>query len=321
MSVIDLSLIVSHGFWGFGEDEPHLFENWGRLGTGTDGLAWYPTDFLRDVVPIPCHSHNDYWRKVPFFSAVKAGCTGVEADVWLFDDDADATLLVGHDTAALTAERTFESLYVFPILELLERMNPQTPYYNDTRRGIFDVDPEQSLTLLVDVKTDGAKAWPRVLEQLEPLRERGWLSYVENDVVHTRQVTVVGTGNTPFDVLMENRTYRDAFFDAPIDEMWEDPDSDEVVTTPTKYNSTNSFYASVSLRATAGLGWYNPSKEKLRIIRGQIKGAHRRGLKARYWDTPAWPIQLRNKVWHLLEEQGIDMLNVDDLRAASKKAW
>jgi hypothetical protein len=35
-------------------------------------------------VPVGCHSHNDYWRRVPLYSALQAGCIGVEADVWLF---------------------------------------------------------------------------------------------------------------------------------------------------------------------------------------------------------------------------------------------
>lgn len=306
--------------WGIEDDPDRIFGNWGKPGTGTEGLAWYPTDFLRDVEPIQCHSHNDYWRKVPLFSALHAGCIGVEADVWLFDDDP--ALYVGHDTAALNPNRTFESLYINPLVDLLNRTNPQTQFYSDTRRGVFDYDPEQAVILLVDLKTDGAKTWPHVLRQLEPLRSRDWLTYVEDGVIQQRQVTVVGTGNTPFDLLMENSTYRDAFFDAPLADMWEDPDVlNSASKEDTTYNETNSFYASTSLTDTVGiiLGGFND--DQLRTIRGQIKGAHRRGLKVRYWDTPGWPIGLRNKVWHTLMEEGADMLNVDDLKSASKKEW
>ena len=56
-------------------DVDRVFQKWGKEGTGTEDLAWYPTDFLRDIIPIPCHSHNDYWRRVPLFSALRAGCT------------------------------------------------------------------------------------------------------------------------------------------------------------------------------------------------------------------------------------------------------
>jgi hypothetical protein len=260
---------------------------------------------------------------VPLFSALHAGCIGTEADVWLFSNDKN--LYVGHDRAALTANRTFEALYINPLVEILNRTNPRTEFFNgtDSRHGVFDVDRGQSLTLLVDVKTDGATTWPHVVAQLEPLRERGWLSYVQDGVRHDGPITVVGTGNTPFDRIIANSTYRDVFFDAPLHEMWEDPDKDDdsIDSESLKYNSTNSHYASVSFGRAIGSVLMDFSEAQLRTLRGQLKGAHRRGLKARYWDLPAWPISLRNTVWHILMTEGMDMLNVDDLRSAARKEW
>jgi hypothetical protein len=276
---------------------------------------------------------------------------GVEADVWLFDDD----LYVGHNTASLTRNRTFTSLYIDPLVKILKDQNPQTEFYNGTNHGVFDEDPDVSLTLLVDVKTSGAETWPWVLKQLEPLRSRGWLTYVENGEVHKRPITVVGTGNTPFDVLTQNTTYRDAFFDAPLDTMWEarhtsergewdaeeEPDSESDDTPPpsstplsnvgqglsgttadSSFNETNSFYASVSFGKAVGRIWRGRlSKKQIRVIRGQVRGAHGRGLRARYWDLPAWPLGLRNHVWEVLVREGVDVLNVDDLRGVSKLSW
>ncbi|KAI0100745.1 hypothetical protein GGR51DRAFT_531565 [Nemania sp. FL0031] len=291
-------------------------------GTGTASLAWYPTDFLRDVIPVPCHSHNDYWRKVPVFSALHAGCTGVEADVWLFENDPE--LYIGHDRAALTPYRTFQSLYVNPIVEILEQNNPQTSFNNDTRRrGIFDTDPDQTLVLLVDLKTDGDKTLAQVQAQLEPLRAGGWLSYVKDDVVYERQITVVATGRAPFDMVTQNETYRDVFFDAPLNELYEEPDIPNAGDDwgPFTYNITNSFYASVNFKRAIGPVWSGLSDKQLRLIRGQIKGAHRRGLKVRYWNTPAWPVTVRNKIWHTLVAEGADYLNVDDLKAATRRRW
>lgn len=338
--LINLSLGVATYLWS--NDVDSVIRNWGRPGSGTEDLAWYPTDFTRDIQPIPCHSHNDYWRKVPLFSALRAGCTGVEADVWLFSND----LYVGHNTASLTHNRTFQSLYINPLVKILTDQNPSTDFYNGTGHGVFDADPGKTLILLVDVKTDGPETWPWVLSQLEPLRERGWLSFTENNTLHTRPVTVVGTGNTPFDVLTQNTTYRDAFFDAPLDTMWESSssspnpsDSSDDFPNPSppsanagqgmsgvlptsSFNETNSYYASVSFNQAVGRMWRGRlSPKQMRIIRGQVRGAHRRGLKARYWDLPAWPLGLRNHVWEVLVREGVDVLNVDDLRAASKLAW
>jgi hypothetical protein len=274
----------------------------------------------------------------------------VEADVWLFDGE----LYVGHNTASLTRNRTFTSLYIDPLVGILEQQNPDTDFYNGTSHGVFDTDPGKSLTLLVDLKTSGAETWPWVVKQLEPLRERGWLSYVENNKVHTRPITVVGTGNTPFDVLTQNSTYRDTFFDAPLDQMWEpretnadmkdwpefddslpgerlyedEGSAEENITTPPEnvgqgmsgvlptdeFNELNSYYASVSFGKAVGRMWRGRlSPRQMKIIRGQVRGAHRRGL--------SWPLGLRNHVWDVLVREGVDMLNVDDLRAASKQVW
>lgn len=285
----------------------------------------------------------------------------MEADVWLFDDD----LYVGHNTASLTRNRTFTSLYINPLVKILEDQNPTTEFYNGTRHGVFDTDSEKSLILLVDVKTGGEETWQKVMDQLQPLRERGWLSYMQDGKVHPGPITVVGTGNTRFDLLTKNETYRDGFFDAPLDAMWEAPltrptvgnwdeledKADEVeggheestkeklpspdsgvnanvgqgmsgVLATDEFNGQNSYYASVAFSRAVGPMWRGRlSPRQMRIIRGQIHGAHRRGLKVRYWDLPSWPLGLRNHVWDVLVKEGVDMLNVDDLRGVSKQVW
>lgn len=288
-------------------DLDDIMGDWGQPGSGTEGIARYPTDYLRDITPIPCHSHNDYWRRVPLFSAIHAGCIGVEADVWLYDDE----LLIGHDTAALQPNRTFSSLYIDPLVKLLERQNPSTEFYNGSGNGVFDTSPYQTLVLLVDLKTAGEETWHAVVEQLEPLRSRGWLAYFEDGKVHRGPITVVGTGNTPFGQVVANSTSRDSFFDAPLDKL-EDGD----------FDSTNSFYASVSFKTAIGkLDHGQLSPVQLAKIRKHVKAAHQRGLKARYWALPDWPIQLRNHVWEVLVQEGVDILNVDDLVAAAMEDW
>ncbi|KAL1969700.1 hypothetical protein VTN77DRAFT_8253 [Rasamsonia byssochlamydoides] len=305
------------------------------------GLAHWPTDATRDIVPVACHSHNDYWRPVPLFSAINAGCISVEADVWLIDEE----LYVGHSTSALTPNRTLRSLYVNPLVDLLEKQNPLTRFHpskDHPLQGVFDTEPSQTLVLLIDFKTNGSATWPYVVSHLSPLRDRGYLSYYNGEEVINGPVTVVATGNAPFDVLTSNTTYRDIFFDAPLDQMVDEDmeitDSTEhrrsmkdhgqvhsgtpSVIGPETYNPTNSYYASVSFKESIGFPWhFHITSEQLNRIRAQINGAHRRGLKARYWGTPSWPRSLRNHVWSVLEREGVDVLNVDDLRSATTKDW
>lgn len=311
---LDILLRVSKLAWRDGDDDGDaVLSGWGQQGTGTEQLSWYPTNFLQDVMPKPIHSHNDYWRKVPLFTAIRQGATGVEADVWLFNETAKRdTLYVGHVEAALQPARTFQSLYIQPIVEILERQNPETEFYNGTWRGVFDTNPNQTLTLLVDVKTAGPSTWAEVVKQLEPLRKRGWLTYYANGTVHERPVTVVGTGNTPFADLIANQTYRDYFYDAPL----------QKINGTGMYNNTNSLYASVSFKSTIGTPWMGGlGAEQMERIRSQIRQAHGAGLKARYWDLPSWPVSTRNHIWDILVQEGVDMLNVDDVKAAARRDW
>jgi hypothetical protein len=44
--------------------------------------------------------------------------------VWLYN----STLFVGHEASALTTNRTLASLYIDPLVNILEAQNPSTPF-------------------------------------------------------------------------------------------------------------------------------------------------------------------------------------------------
>ncbi|CCO26694.1 Altered inheritance of mitochondria protein 6 [Rhizoctonia solani AG-1 IB] len=278
----------------------------------------YPTEFTRGIIPKGIHSHNDYWRDVPLFSAIAVGAVSVEADVWLWDNE----LYVGHDPSSLATKRTFSSLYVTPLLSVLKQQNPETsfPYTNNTRYGVFDTAIDQTLYLFVDVKTDGNITWPLVIKQLEPLREGGWLSYWDADagVLHPGAVTVIGTGNTPFSQIQAHTTpHRDVFYDAPITSF--SSGSSE------PYNISSVVIASGSLANALGGPVFGTTfnDTQIAILTSQIQGAHAAGVKVRYWETPGWPLSKRDYVWKTLEGLGVDLLNADDIEAAAglKEIW
>lgn len=307
-----------------------------------DDINHWPTDISREIIPKGCHSHNDYWRRVPLYSALQAGCTGVEADVWLFNEE----LYVGHTSSSLSPRRTLRSMYVDPLVEILDKQNPITSLHrtvDSPPNGVWDTDPDQPVILLIDFKTDGAATWSAVVKDLEPLRERRYLTYFNGRDLVPGPVTVVGTGNTPFDLVTANSTYRDIFFDAPLDRLVDGERHFESQATPYAkksnglgqglsgmpgainahtFNITNSYYASVSFKKAIGFPWpFHFSQHQMGLIRAQVRIAHRHGLKVRYWALPSWPRSLRNHVWRILAQEGVDMLNVDDLIAATKGDW
>lgn len=346
------------------DDVDYLFDSQANI---PDELKHWPTDTTADIHPIACHSHNDYWRKEPLFTALSVGCQSVEADIWLYNND----LYVGHSASSLTKSRTLRSLYVDPLQTILDKQNPVSEFHPDLdkpRNGIFDTDAEQSLILLIDFKTDGDITFDSLSSHLEPLRQRHYLTHFNGSHVVQGPITVVLTGNAPWNRVVESTNYRDMFFDAPLDLMYNvDPDSIPVSettdlsalvadgtetmsfdsttstaddqgqgrsgaapTNPAAYSPANSYFASVDFKKALfhklPLPWQYPFRgtltdEQIEIIRKQIRGAHLRGLKVRYWGVPDWPRGLRNYLWRVMITEGIDYLNADDLWDAKKGGW
>ena len=264
-------------------------------------LLYKDTPYVNKPEPIACHSHNDYWREEPLFSALKTGCIGIEADVWLVEDD----LWIAHEEQDLKRGVTFTSLYVDPLVKLLEERNTFSQAHGWTTLGIYESDPEQTVILVIDLKSESHDTWPVVHAQLAPLRERGWLTHVKDGKVHYRPITVVGSGTTDFHTLMANSTHRDVFFDAPLNKLEDSP-----------YDAMNSYYASVSFTEHLGLSLTGYlSSTQLEKLRRAVSEAHSRGLKARYWGSPAWALNVRGRMWRALADEGVDVVNVDDLQS------
>jgi hypothetical protein len=292
--VNDIELFVFPG------ERPSMFSNWSTHG----------------VTPVRCHSHNDYWRRVPLQSALAAGCISVEADVWSWGDE----LLVGHSRYTVLPG-TLHSLYLDPLLKILDDHNAPSRTWPRVKThgiaGVFANDPMQTLTLLVDFKTDGDQIWPLLTERLQSFRDKGYLTYFNGTDIIYRPVTVVANGDAPFNLITKSSTYRDIFYDAPLDNL----------TLPASpmgptYNPSNSYYASADFRKSIGtLPLSRLSDDQLSTLRRQVRAAHDLGLKVRYWGNPTWPVGLRNYVWNMLVQEGVDVINTDDLRGTARQDW
>ncbi len=103
------------------------------------GIYDYPTSLTQGIVPKPLHSHNDYWRPVPVYSALAAGAVSLEADVWL----VNGTLHVGHERSALTSGRTFDALYVQPVLDVVRNQNPASDFLEENSNGAGQQQQQQ----------------------------------------------------------------------------------------------------------------------------------------------------------------------------------
>lgn len=277
------------------------------------------------VTPVQCHSHNDYWRPRPLITALMAGCTGIEADVWLTDDGKD--LLVGHARAALAPQKTLRNMYLDPLLDILDLRNPDNVSEGEDVQhqalGIFKGQTQTPLVLMIDVKENAAAIWAIVIEQLEPFRKNGYLRRYENGKISPGPLVVVGSGDLHLDTLLASSKetpyydYHDTFLDAPLGELSEG----STLRWTETYNTSNSYYASVSFGQAIGSALSGFSEKQLRNLRRQIHAAQSSGLYSRYWGAPEWPVNYRDYLWGVLTREGVGMLSVDDVDDAAKQSW
>ncbi|KAK5723161.1 Altered inheritance of mitochondria protein 6 [Elasticomyces elasticus] len=222
--------------------------------------------------------------------------------------------------------------------------------------GLYDSNSVQTLVLLLDVKRAGQDAFVVAHKQLQPRRDKGYLSCWDSQEFHSRVAANVRTGETLWTSVVSNDSYRDIFFDAPLSAIWGEPrsptDSDDPI--HIKDGDINSgeaiFLSEVTERSTkpalASERWtlrtcitsaHRTMLARTSFVRwlrvegalaqtdahysGQICGAKRRDLKARYWGTPLWPTALHNHIWHDPVKEGAAVLNFDDLAAAARQHW
>lgn len=190
------------------------------------------------------------------FRALAAGCTSVEADVWLAEDGG---LLVSHSWETTTPQRTLKNLYLDPLTWIFTERNISQTYVYQREVGVFDADPNASVVLLVDFKNDGHAIWIALLAQLQPLRDRNWLTYYNGEKMYYGPLTFVSTGNITLELVQSNHTDRFVFFDAPLL---------SISNGNTTFNYVNSYYASVSLKDAIGKMWFNRlSAEQEKILK------------------------------------------------------
>lgn len=113
------------------------------------------------------HSHNDYEQHVPFWKAISAGVSSLEADIFLVRD----SLFVAHTSKEINPDRDLETLYLKPLLQAIE----------------LKVLSGKSIQLLVDVKSDANAT----LEVLVKILEK------YPSLISSEQVAIVVSGNRP----------------------------------------------------------------------------------------------------------------------------
>ena len=225
------------------------------------------------------HAHNDYQHRRPLLDALDNGFCSVEADVFLVND----ALLVAHFLIFVRPNRTLESLY-------LEPLRKRTQQYN----GKIYPDAER-FYLWIEIKSDAEKTYAvlrNVLEQYADI-----LTRYEHGVEIPGAVTVILTGKAGLG-LIQNESVRYACIDGRLSALNSDVSADLIPVVSLNWRSEFSGFTGTLTSA---------EREKLAE---QVRKAHERGRKLRYWNTPD-----HEKFWKILLDAEVDFINTDRLES------
>jgi alkaline phosphatase len=117
-------------------------------------------------------SHNDYVQPIPFYNAYFNEVGFIEADVFLVDD----RLLVAHTFQEIDKKNTLDSLYLIPLQRKIL-----------TNSGYAYPNRQKSLTLMIDLKTEGTRTLRSLVKTLN--RYQG--------LINAKNLEVVVSGNVP----------------------------------------------------------------------------------------------------------------------------
>lgn len=117
-------------------------------------------------------SHNDYVQPIPFYNAYFNEVGFIEADVFLVDD----RLLVAHTFQEINKKNTLDSLYLIPLQRKIQ-----------TNSGYAYANRQKSLTLMIDLKTEGSRTLRSLVKALNRYQA----------VINAKNLEVVVSGNVP----------------------------------------------------------------------------------------------------------------------------
>ncbi|MBY6037669.1 phosphatidylinositol-specific phospholipase C/glycerophosphodiester phosphodiesterase family protein [Fictibacillus nanhaiensis] len=241
---------------------------------------------LSSITPLSkAHAHNDYEHNKPLQDALDHGFTSVEADVWL----KDGKLLVAHDQIDLKPDRTLESLYLAPLKKRIK----------SNGGSVYKGYKKQDFLLWIDIKSEDAATYKAIHEKLTAYKNM--LTRISGDDVDQGAVTVIISGNRPYELMKSQKT-RYSTNDGRMSDLG--------------MNFSNTFMPVISDNWTKHFTWQGigpmPEEEKKKLHH-IVKTAHTNGQIVRFWATPDAALPNREAVWQELMNAGVDLINTDDL--------
>jgi hypothetical protein len=222
------------------------------------------------------HSHNDYQQSAPFFTAYNLEYGSMEADVYLHENE----LYVAHTLKDVELHRTFDSLYLSPLAEMIKKNG-----------GNVYADSARKLILMLDVKREGVAAVNKLIELL--------MKYPA--ITSCRSLTIMVTGDKP-----HHSTYSSypsfLWFDGLLSLNYSKDALSHIAILNDNFINYSTWNGHEEMQAN---DW-----EKLKKA---VDKGHALGKKIRMWNTPDFI-----EGWAKLIDLGVDYINTDSIKALAE---
>lgn len=224
------------------------------------------------------HAHNDYAHARPLLDALDHGFCSIEADVWRVGDE----LLVGHTALELAPQRTLEALYLKPLADRIAAHDGWVYTRN------------LPVTLLIDIKTDGATTYALLRTQLAKYPQL----FGRPAAGQPSQAPMIAvlSGDRPISVVAADAD-RVCTIDGRLPDLKTEQDAQLVPLVSDAWSTEFHWTGNGPMPAA--------ERDKLRRF---VATAHSQGRRLRFWATPD-----DEAVWAELTAAGVDLIGADDL--------
>ncbi len=216
-------------------------------------------------------AHNDYVHPIPFFISYVEEVGFIEADIFL----KQGNLMVAHTLQEIENERTLEELYVRPLLNKIAHNN-----------GFVYTNHEKSLTLMIDLKTEGVSTLNALVKKLKKYPQ----------LISCTTLKIVVSGNVPDPSLWKNYPSF-IHFDGRPGITYTKEHLDRVNLISTNFKDHTQWNGKGVLT--------KPEQEKITRL---IESVHAKGKKIRFWGAPDF-----DNSWMILMSLKVDILGTDDV--------
>jgi alkaline phosphatase len=217
-------------------------------------------------------AHNDYVHSDPFHGSYKLKVGYIEADIFLQDNQ----LMVAHTLKEMDKNKTLENLYLMPLEQEIKK-----------NKGFAYADEQQTLMLMIDLKTEGKSTLTELVSQLKK----------HPVLTSCKTLEIVISGNVPDpNTWIEYPEF--IHFDGRPAINYTDDQLKRISMI------SNSFAAYSKWKGTETMSEADRNK-----ITQLINEIHSKGKKIRFWATPD-----NQQSWPVLMELQMDMLVTDDVK-------